>query len=150
MQELARAVELGAIGVMTLANIREKFLNDPLFDPIWADIERRELPVLVHPTVPLGSEKMDLGTHALLGPIGFMFDTSLAISRMILDGFFDRYPKLKVIASHAGGYLPYVSKRMDLFFSQGGVEKKSPICRAATLSGSTTIRSFIKPTGCNL
>jgi aminocarboxymuconate-semialdehyde decarboxylase len=122
--ELGRAVKLGAVGVMTLANIREKFLNDPLFDPIWADIEKRDLPVLIHPTVPLGAEKMDLGTYRLLGPVGFMFDTSLALSRMILDGFFDRFPKLKVIASHAGGYLPYVSKRMDLFFEQGGFDKK--------------------------
>ena len=67
---------------------------------------------------------MDLGTFRLLGPIGFMFDTSLAISRMIMDGFFDRFPNLKVIASHAGGYLPYVSKRMDLFFNQIPMDKK--------------------------
>ena len=122
--ELERAVGLGAVGVMTLANIREKHLNDPLFNPIWADIEKRGLPVLVHPTVPLGAEKMDLGTYRLLGPIGFMFDTSLAISRMIMDGFFDRFPNLKVIASHAGGYLPYVSKCMDLFFDQIPMDKK--------------------------
>jgi aminocarboxymuconate-semialdehyde decarboxylase len=81
------------------------------------------MPVLIHPTIPPGAEKMDLGTYKLLGPVGFMFDTTLAISRMILDGFFDRYPSIKVIASHAGGYLPYVSKRMDLFFEQTEFEK---------------------------
>ena len=53
-----------------------------------------------------------------------MFDTTLAISRMILDGFFYRHPGIKVIASHAGGYLPYVSKRMDLFFEQTELEKQ--------------------------
>ena len=123
-QELERAVGLGAVGVMTLANIRGIFLNDALFDPVWADIEKRGLPVLIHPTVPPGSEKMDLGTHRLLGPVGFMFDTTLAIARMILDGFIDRFPDLKIIASHAGGYLPYVSKRMDLFFEQVNVDEK--------------------------
>ena len=123
IQELERSVKVGAIGVMTLANIRGKFINDPRFDPIWADIEKRGMPVLIHPTIPPGSEKMDLGTYKLLGPVGFMFDTTLAISRMILDGFFDRYPRIKVIASHAGGYLPYVSKRMDLFFEQTEFEK---------------------------
>ena len=109
---------------MTLANVRGKFLNDPRFDPVWADIEKRGMPVLIHPTVPPGSEKMDLGTHRLLGPVGFMFDTTLAIARMILDGFFDRHSDIKVIASHAGGYLPYVSKRMDLFFQQTDFENQ--------------------------
>jgi aminocarboxymuconate-semialdehyde decarboxylase len=122
--ELERAVELGAVGVMTLANVRGKFLNDPLFDPVWADIEKRGLPVLVHPTVPLGAEKMDLGTYRLAAPVGFMFDTTLAIARMILDGFIDRYPNIKIIAAHAGGFLPYVSKRMDLFFEKAQFDKK--------------------------
>lgn len=126
-QELDRAIRLGAVGVITLANIRGKFLNDPMFETVWADIEQRNLPVLIHPTVPPGSDKMDLATYKLLGPIGFMFDTTLAISRMILDGFFERYTRIKVIASHAGGYLPYISKRMDLFFEQTEFDKKIKI-----------------------
>ena len=43
---------------------------------------------------------------------------------MIMDGFFDRYSDVKIIASHAGGYLPYVSKRMDLFFEKTDSEKQ--------------------------
>lgn len=56
---------------------------------------------------------MHLGEYGLIPPIGFMFDTTLAISRMILDGFFDRYPNLKIIASHGGGTLPYLAGRLD-------------------------------------
>jgi aminocarboxymuconate-semialdehyde decarboxylase len=123
-EELARAVYLGAVGVMTLANIKRRHLNDPVFDPVWADIERRGLPVLIHPTTPPGSEAMDLGTFGLLGPVGFLFDTTLAIARMIHDGFLDRFPDIKIIVSHAGGYLPYISGRMDLFFDYMKVEKK--------------------------
>ena len=122
--ELDRAIGLGAVGVMVLANIREKFLEGDKFSSVWSAIEDRGLPVLVHPTIPPGAHKMDLGTHKLLGPVGFMFDTTLAISRMILDGFFDRHTRIKVIVSHAGGYLPYISKRMDLFFEQTDFEKK--------------------------
>ena len=44
----------GAIGVMVLANIAGRSLTDPLFAPIWAEIDRRALPVLVHPTDPPG------------------------------------------------------------------------------------------------
>jgi hypothetical protein len=41
-----------------------------------------------------------------------------------MDGFPDRFPKIKIVASRAGGHLPYVSKRMDLFFEQTGFDKK--------------------------
>ena len=54
----------------------------------------------------------------LLPTVGFTFDTALAVGRMILDGFLDRYPNLKLIAAHGGGTLPYLAGRMDLFFEQ--------------------------------
>ena len=121
--ELDRACELGAVGVMTLCNIRGENLIDEKFAPIWDAIDAKGLPVLVHPTAPLGYEKMDLGP--LLATVGFTFDTSLAIMRMVLDGFFDRYKKAKIIASHGGGTLPYLSGRIDLFFErQVGHAKK--------------------------
>jgi aminocarboxymuconate-semialdehyde decarboxylase len=45
-----------------------------------------------------------------------MFDTSLAVARMCFDGFFDRFPNLKLIASHAGAALPYLVGRLDICF----------------------------------
>jgi aminocarboxymuconate-semialdehyde decarboxylase len=45
--------------------------------------------------------------------VGFMFDTTLAITRMIFEGFFDQYPNMKVIASHGGGTLPYLVGRFE-------------------------------------
>jgi len=45
-----------------------------------------------------------------------MFDTSLAFARMFFDGFLDRYPNLKLIASHAGGTLPFLAGRLDQCF----------------------------------
>src|SRR6202008_3143378 len=44
---------------------------------------------------------------------GFMFDTALAIERMIFDGFLDRFPNLKLIAAHGGGALPYLVGRVE-------------------------------------
>lgn len=114
VQELDRACEMGAVGVMTLCNIRGENLIDDKFKPIWDAIDARGLPVLVHPTAPLGYEKQDLG--AMLATVGFTFDTSLAILRMVNDGFFDRYKNMKIIASHGGGTLPYLKSRIDLFF----------------------------------
>ena len=114
-QELKRACdELGAVGVMVLASIDGASLTDKVFSPIWKEIDRRGLPVLVHPSAPPGTRHLDVMKYNLIASTGFMFDTTLAVSRMIFDGFFDRYPKLKIIASHGGGTLPYIAGRLDI------------------------------------
>jgi aminocarboxymuconate-semialdehyde decarboxylase len=122
--ELKRAVEeLGAVGVMVLANIDGKSLTDRAFAPVWKAIDKRGLPVLVHPTAPPGTKELDVIKYNLIASVGFMFDTTLAVSRMILDGFFDRHPDLKLIASHGGGTLPYLAGRLDMCFDN------MPACR---------------------
>jgi aminocarboxymuconate-semialdehyde decarboxylase len=114
LQELRRSCDAGAVGVMVLANIGGKALTDSSFASIWKEIDRRALPVLVHPSAPPGTSELGLHEFQLTAPIGFTFDTSLAVARCIYDGFFDRYPNLKLIASHGGGALPYLIGRLDI------------------------------------
>jgi len=117
--ELDRAVAQGAVGVMVMATIGGRHLIDPLFAPIWQAIDRHGLPVLVHPTAPFGAKEAEFSRERILMPgVGFMFDTTLCIARMILDGFLDRHTKLKIIAAHGGGYLPYVAGRIDMLFDR--------------------------------
>ncbi|MET0441852.1 MAG: amidohydrolase family protein [Casimicrobiaceae bacterium] len=123
LAELERACTAGASGVMVLANIGGVPLTDPAFAAIWRAIDARALPVLVHPTAPPGVAEMDMSRFQLTASIGFTFDTSLAIARMIYDGFFDAYSHLKIIASHGGGALPYLIARMDQCFDN------IPACR---------------------
>ena len=112
--ELRRAVKAGAVGVMVIANVDGQHLTDPLFDPIWRAIDDAGLPVLVHPGAPPGSSALGMQEFQLSASLGFTFDTSLAVSRVILNGFFDRYSKLKIIAAHAGGALPFLAGRLDV------------------------------------
>lgn len=116
VKELERATKAGAVGVMVLANIAGASLTDPRFAPIWAAIDRKGLPVLVHPTAPPGTPVLDMRAYNLIASVGFMFDTSLAVARMIFDGFFERYKKLKIIVGHAGATLPYLVGRLDVCF----------------------------------
>ncbi len=114
MIELARACdEKSASGVFVAANVAGLSLTDDQFAPIWQAIDARGLPVLIHPTAPPGVAEMDMQRYNLVASVGFMFDTSLAVARMISDGFFERYQNLKAIAAHAGGMLPYIIGRMD-------------------------------------
>lgn len=123
LAELDRALGAGASGVMVLANIDDRPLTDPAFEPIWCAIDAKALPVLVHPTAPPGVGVMGMSRFQLTASIGFTFDTSLAVARMIYDGFFDRCQKLRIIAAHGGGALPYLISRMDQCFDN------IPACR---------------------
>jgi aminocarboxymuconate-semialdehyde decarboxylase len=113
LEELQRTIDSGASGVMVLANIQGRSLTDPFFAPIWQAIDDHKLPVLVHPTDPPGADLMDMGKYDLSWVVGFMADTTLCFARMILDGFLDLYPNMKLIASHGGGTLPYLVGRLD-------------------------------------
>src|SRR5688572_13340341 len=133
VKELKRACdELGAVGVMVLANIDGVSLTDRKFSSVWKEIDKRGLPVLVHPSAPPGTAELDVMRYNLIASVGFMFDTSLAVARMIFDGFFDRYPSLKLIASHGGGALPYIAGRLDICFDN------MPACRERISSKPST------------
>jgi aminocarboxymuconate-semialdehyde decarboxylase len=116
LKELERARKAGACGVMVLANVSGQHLTDPHFAPIWRAIDDAALPVLIHPSAPPGVKEMDMSQFQLTASIGFTTDTTLAVARMIYDGFFDRHQKLKIIASHGGGTLPFLIGRLDQCF----------------------------------
>jgi aminocarboxymuconate-semialdehyde decarboxylase len=118
LAELERAHAAGAVGIMVIANIDGTKLTDPAFAGIWGAIDALELPVLLHPGIPQGHRDMQLDEYGLVPPVGFTFDTTLAVSRMIFDGFFDRYSKLSLIAAHGGGALPYLAARLDRCFEE--------------------------------
>ena len=80
---------------------------------MWQEIDRRALPVLVHPTAPQGVSALHMHEFGLVPPVGFMVDTTLAFARMIYAGFLDTYPNVKLIAAHGGATLPYIAGRLD-------------------------------------
>ena len=133
--ELERSVGEGAVGVMVLANVAGRSLNEAAFEPIWAAIDRHGLPVLVHPGEPPGADLMDLGSYDLSWSVGFMFDTTLAITRLIFDGFLDRFPGVQLIAAHGGGTLPYLVGRFEK-----GDEVELPGRRRMTASPTDYLR----------
>ena len=120
--ELARCMKAGAVGVMVLGSIDGKQLVDQQFSPVWQEIDRLGLPVLLHPTAPVGVREMQMETFNLIPPVGFMFDTTLAFAHMIFSGFLDNYPRVKLIAAHGGAALPYLAGRFDI------CHEKIPAC----------------------
>ena len=112
LSELDRITgELGLHGVMIGSNIAGQPLNHPRFEPVWARIDALRLPVVEHPMFP--AHTADMEEFELPLRVGFVFDTTLAASRMIYSGIFERYPNFPYIMAHTGGALLMILERLD-------------------------------------
>ncbi|CAL9341703.1 amidohydrolase family protein [Streptomyces sp. enrichment culture] len=98
---------LHADGVVLMSNARGRYLGDPDFEPLWAELDCRGANVFIHPAQP----PMDLlpGTPAPLAD--YVFDTTRSALNLVLNGVMHRYPNVRVILSHGGGFLPYAAYR---------------------------------------
>ncbi|TBU49031.1 amidohydrolase 2 [Dichomitus squalens] len=89
-------------------------LDDAALEPVWAALEAARLVVFLHPHY--GVDKHAWGDkengHVLPLALGFPFETTIATTRLVLAGVFDRYPGLRVLLAHSGGALPQLSSRL--------------------------------------
>ena len=113
--ELERAIdELGLAGVEIGSNVNGMLLGSPRFLPFFEKASSLNVPIFVHPHNPTGMERMK--DYYSMNIIGFPLDTTLTAGSLIFSGIFDRFPGLKIILSHAGGFLPYIVGRMEHAF----------------------------------
>ncbi|WP_427917525.1 amidohydrolase family protein [Streptomyces sp. cg40] len=99
--------ELHADGVVLMSNVDGRYLGDKEFEPLWAELDARAAVVFVHPTAP--PLPMLEGMPSPL--LDFPFDTTRTAVHMTLNGVMGRHTRMKVILSHAGGFLPYAAWR---------------------------------------
>jgi predicted TIM-barrel fold metal-dependent hydrolase len=87
--------------------------SDPKFHPVWAKVEQLGVPLFIHPQGVPELDKRFSGNGWLGNTIGYPLQTTIALSHLIFEGTFDRFPGLKVIAAHGGGFLPSYADRSD-------------------------------------
>jgi aminocarboxymuconate-semialdehyde decarboxylase len=90
-------------------------LDDPAWEPVFAAAEKLGLMLFLHPHYGIPSEVYGSAPngHVLPLALGFPFETTISVSRMILAGIFDRYPNLKMLLAHSGGCIPFLAGRLD-------------------------------------
>ncbi|MDR7481147.1 MAG: amidohydrolase family protein [Armatimonadota bacterium] len=114
--ELTRAIQAdGLDGVIVGTNVRGRPIDDPAFAAFWRRADELALPVLLHPMAP--PPALPLREFSLVPLVGFPLDTTVALARLLYAGFVEQYPRVKVIATHAGGALPYLLGRLDIGYS---------------------------------
>src|SRR5580693_7773598 len=102
---------LHADGVVLMASYAGKYLGDPAFEPLWAELDRRHAVVFEHPGDTPGQPPLPPAAGVAPPMTDFPFETTRTGVQLVLNGVLDRYPGVRIILSHAGGFLPYASLR---------------------------------------
>jgi aminocarboxymuconate-semialdehyde decarboxylase len=118
-EELRRAVSRGLVGCSLLTNVQGLRLDDERFRPILDTAAELDVPVVLHPAPP---PVPDLFVEfGLMTTVGFPVETTLAVTRLVLGGLFERHPGFRLLAPHVGATIPFLLGRIDLECERYGV-----------------------------
>lgn len=139
--ELRRSVEEhGLVGVVLSTSAGPQPLDHPVFEPLFATIEKLDLMVFMHSTSSALSATQTEYTLRTL--VAWPTETTIAVTRLIFAGTFERHPRLKLVLSHGGGTLANLAGRLDLGWSAPKYEANEA-CRAnITRPPSTYLKSL--------
>jgi predicted TIM-barrel fold metal-dependent hydrolase len=131
-QQLEDAVKkLGLRGAAIGGSVAGEEFSDAKFHPVWAKAEELGAVLFIHPQSTPELAKRFKGNGWLSNTIGNPLDTTIALQHLIFEGTLDRFPGLKIIAAHGGGYLPSYAARSDAVITTfpnrvGPLPKKKP------------------------
>jgi aminocarboxymuconate-semialdehyde decarboxylase len=111
-------------------NVAGEEISDPKFHPFWAKAEELGVVVFIHPQgdgAPAQLGQRFKGNGYLSNVIGNPLETTIALSHLIFEGTLDKFPKLKIIGAHAGGFLPSYAGRSDF-----GCPTRADLCPGGT------------------
>jgi aminocarboxymuconate-semialdehyde decarboxylase len=113
IKETERAIrQLGLKGVLIHSSHKGHYPDDDEARPFWELIQDLGMPVFIHPPhVGFGEERMK--EYRLASSIGRPADLCLALSRLIVRGVLEDFPRATIVASHGGGGICEVIGRMN-------------------------------------
>ena len=109
LSELAYALDtLSLDGVMLLTSAAGVYLGDERWDPVLAELDRREAYAFIHPGFP--PHALPLEQHPVW-LYEFTFETVRAVANLIYSGALERYPRIRFQLAHLGGAVPFLAHR---------------------------------------
>jgi predicted TIM-barrel fold metal-dependent hydrolase len=116
--------KLKADGIVLYPAVGGTYLGDPSLEPLMEELNRRRAVIFLHPSALSGPEIPGIPPFAA----DFLLDTVRAAINYARRGCLERYPNLKLILSHGGGFVPYAAERIAHICSadgsnQGGIDR---------------------------
>jgi len=115
--------DLGACGVQVFTNVNGMPLTSPQFLPLFELMARYDKPLWLHPARGAGFPDYQTEEKSLFEiwwTLGWPYESSVAMARIVFAGLFDKYPGLKIITHHMGGMIPYFEGRVGYGWDQLG------------------------------
>lgn len=166
-EELVRAIrDLKAVGVQIFTNVNGGPLDLPEFLPLFEQMAAFDLPIWLHPARRANFPDYlteDKSKYEIWFTLGWPYETSAAMARIVFAGYFDRFPNLKIITHHMGAMIPYFEGRVGPGWDQLGSRtsdedyttvlnrlKKRPIDYFKMFYGDTALFGSLSGTKCGL
>ncbi len=116
MKEVERCIEkLNMKGILVNTSVHGKPLDSPEFMPLWEKMAKYNLPILIHPwrgpnVADYPTEKVS--KYHIWSLWGWPYETTVAMTRLVFSGIFDRCPNIKFVTHHAGAMVSFLEKRI--------------------------------------
>jgi predicted TIM-barrel fold metal-dependent hydrolase len=113
LEEITYALDILHLdGVGLFSSVKDRYLGDPTFDPVFDELNRRKAVVFIHPTHCEASPETNLAAPPFV--VEYVFDTTRAIVNMVFNGTLKRYPDVRVVVAHGGGAVPFLAQRISM------------------------------------
>jgi len=121
IEEIKRATKApGIVGITVGSRTADKMLDSPELMPFYEEADKLGLTIFIHPMLPLGFDTIPEYQEfsGLYKFIGFLFNSTMTVTKMVYRGIFEKYQNINLIASHWGGMLPFVHPSIDIQWEQ--------------------------------
>ena len=126
LAEAAHAFDvLKADGIVLHCAMNNTYLGDPIWDPLMEELNRRKAVIFVHPSELSGPPAKGIPPFSA----DFLLDTTRAAINMAKTGLLERFPGLKIILSHGGGFVPYAAERIARICSPDSSDYAAGVAR---------------------
>lgn len=121
LEEIAYALDILRLdGIGLFSSVKDCYLGDPLFDPVFDELNRRRAAVFIHPIHCEAPEHTRL--HAPPFVVEYVFDTTRAVVNLIYSGTLKRCPNIRLIVAHGGGTVPFLAQRIAMMQGHRGAK----------------------------
>jgi uncharacterized protein len=123
VEEVERAVGLGALGAQIYTNVNGHPLDEQRFDPFWAKMAELDKLIWVHPSRSAAFPDYvteDKSRYEIWWVFGWPYETAAFMSRIVFSGVFERHPDIKILTHHGGSMVPHFAGRVGPGWDQLG------------------------------
>ena len=103
--------DLDGDGIGLFSSVGDKWPGDPAFDPVFAELDRRNAVVFIHPIVADCCHTLMPGVNENV--LEFDFDTTRCVVSLLANGTLARYPNIRFIVNHSGAAVPVLAGRIQ-------------------------------------